>query len=86
MLRLKKLVAIMMLALVTSLCAPQAFAGDMSCPGITGEMSTPGLNGDIASPGVAGEISTPGVAGEILTPGFDGWIGTGLAAIASLFS
>jgi hypothetical protein len=77
MLRLKKLVAIMMLVLVTSLGAPQAFAGDISTPGITGEMSTPGLNGDIAA---------PGAAGDILTPGFAGWMGNGLAAIASLFN
>ena len=82
----KRLAAIMVLATVASLCAPQAFAGDMAT-GITGEMGAPGIAGDMQYPGVNGDMSTPpGLDGEILTPpGFDGWIGTGLAAIAALF-
>jgi hypothetical protein len=86
MLNIKRLAAITVLALVATFCAPQAFAGDMAT-GITGDIGTPGIAGDMHTPGVAGDILTPGLNGEILTPpGFDGWIGTGLAAIASLFS
>jgi hypothetical protein len=92
--KVKRLAAIMLLALVASLYAPQAFAGDMAtgitgdmgAPGIAGDMHTPGVTGDIQAPGVNGDMQTPGLNGEILTPpGFDGWIGTGLAAIAALF-
>lgn len=86
MLRIRKITAIMVLALLMSLCAPQALAGDMHCP-IAGQTQTPGITGEIGMPGVTGEMSTPGITGDILGPGLDGWIGTGLYdAIASLFS
>lgn len=77
MLRLKRLAAIMVLAIVATFCAPQAFAG---------EMSTPGFTGDIQAPGYTGDIPSPGFNGNMDTPTFAGWIGTGLAAITSLFS
>jgi hypothetical protein len=89
--KIKRLAAIMVLALVATFCAPQAFAGDMAT-GITGDIGapgiihTPGVAGDMPAPGVNGDMQTPGLNGDILTPpGFDGWIGTGLAAIAALF-
>lgn len=87
--RLKRLTMIVMLAMVMSLGAPQAFAGFMSI-GITaadGTAESPGVaDGTAESPGVAGDIHSPVASGEMSTPGFaDGWIGTGLAAIVSLF-
>ena len=99
--KIKRLAAIMLLAVVATFCAPQAFAGDMATgitgdigapgiihtPGVAGDMPAPGVNGDMLTPGLNGDMNFPGLNGEILTPpGFDGWIGTGLAAIASLFS
>lgn len=101
MLRLKRLAAIMVLALVATSVTPQALAGQMGT-GVAGEIGTPGITGDMHTPSVAGEMQTPGVRGDmqtpglngdmnfpvngsIDTPGFAGWIGTGLAAIASLF-
>jgi hypothetical protein len=95
MLRLKTLTAIMVIAMVMSLGAPQAFAGFMptgvtadgpsETPGITGPQESPGATGGIEMPGLNGEIGAPGLNGEISTPGFAGWIGTGLATIASFF-
>lgn len=86
--KIKILTAIMTLALLMSLGAAQAFAGDMNFPVITGPQESPGVNGiihtgaygdmqngiagDIGSPGIAGDISTPGIAGEILLPGIWG--------------
>ena len=80
--KIKRLAAIMMLALVASLCAPQAFAGDMAtgitgdigAPGITGDMHTPAVTGDIQAPGVNGEMQTPGLNGDMNFPGLNGEI------------
>jgi hypothetical protein len=74
MLRLKRFAAIMLLALVASFGAPQAFAGDISCPDIVGETPTPGYTGPQESPGATGGIEMPGLNGEILTPGLAGEI------------
>ena len=84
--KIKALTAIMMLAMVMSLGAPQAFAGFIPT-GVTadGPTETPGITGPQESPGATGDIGTPGLNGEIGMPGFAGWIGTGLAAIASFF-
>lgn len=76
MFRLKKFVAIMIVALAATFCAPQALAGDMQFPraggdtqfpGVVGETPTPGANGEIQN-GVTGEISFPGVNGEMGFP------------------
>jgi hypothetical protein len=80
---------IIMLAMVMSLGTPQAFAGFMST-GITasdGTAESPGVaDGTAESPGFAGDMQTPSASGEMGAPGFsDGWIGTGLAALVSLF-
>lgn len=84
----------MVLALLMSLGAPQAFAGDMHCPiagqtqtpGITGDIGFPGITGDIGTPGITGEIGMPGVTGDIEFPGIAGHMWAGIsAAIASLF-
>jgi hypothetical protein len=97
--RLKTLTMIIMLAMVMSLGAPRAFAGFMSTgitaadgtaesPGYTdGTAESPGIaDGTAESPGFAGDMHTPAATGEISMPGFaDGWIGTGLAALVSLF-
>jgi hypothetical protein len=94
--KIKILTAIMVMAMVMSMAAPQAFAGDISCgltgeipnpPGITGPQESPGAAGDIGMPGLNGDMGTPpGLNGEMGSPGFlDGWMGTPLAAIASLF-
>ncbi|HVG32109.1 MAG TPA: hypothetical protein VM911_03485 [Pyrinomonadaceae bacterium] len=87
--RLKTLAAIIMLAMVMSLSTPQAFAGFMST-GVAasdGTAESPGYtDGSAESPGIAGDMQTPSASGEMSTPGFsDGWIGTGLAALVSLF-
>ncbi|HEX8773466.1 MAG TPA: hypothetical protein VF735_07635 [Pyrinomonadaceae bacterium] len=97
--KMKRVMAIMLLAMVASVCAPQAFAGVIHNPGPDGVMDTPAATGDILMPGVAGEMGAPGAGGDILGPGasgdmatgimypgFSGWIGTGLyAGIASFF-
>lgn len=95
--KLKRLAAIIMLAMVMSLGAPQAFAGTIhtgvaadgsaESPGYAdGVAESPGFaDGTAESPGVAGDMHTPSATGEMSTPGFaDGWIGTGLAALVSL--
>jgi hypothetical protein len=94
MLGIKRLTAMILMALMLSLCAPQAFAGIMDTPAATGEISTPGAtDGTAESPGYKrdGVAESPGYqmrltsAGDIGFPGLDGWIGTGLyAGIASL--
>lgn len=77
--RLKTLTMIVMLALAMSLGTPKAFAGFMPT-GITA------ADGTAESPGVAGDMHTPSATGEMGSPGFsDGWIGTGIAALVSLF-
>jgi hypothetical protein len=76
MLILKRLAAVMVLAMAMSFGAPQAFAG---------EMSTPGFTGDIQAPGITGDMQTPGFNGNMDTPSFTGWMGNGLAAIVALF-
>ncbi|HEV2915234.1 MAG TPA: hypothetical protein VGX92_18290 [Pyrinomonadaceae bacterium] len=91
--KIKRLTAIMVLATVASLGAPQAFAGEMGCPGIAGPTETPGFAGEIGSPGVNGEIqngltgdmSAPGAAGDVQFPGIADGMWTGIyAAFASL--
>jgi hypothetical protein len=77
MLKVKRLIAIMFMALLMSLCAPQAFAGFIPM-GITGPTETPGLNGEMGTP--------PAASGEMSTPGLYGDMATGLyAAIISFF-
>lgn len=95
MLSLKTLAAIMLIAMAMSFGAPQAFAGEISTPGFTGDMHTPSADGEIGAPGLNGDMNFPVVNGDMHypilnggimdTPGFNGWIGTGLAAIVSLF-
>jgi hypothetical protein len=87
---MKRVIAIMLLAIVASLCAPQAFAGVIHNPGPDGNMNMPAATGDILTPGATGEIGFPGATGDMATgimyPGFTGWIGTGLyAGIVSFF-
>lgn len=83
--RIKRLTAILALAMAASLCTPQALAGDMHFP-IAGPTETPSATGTIHT-GFTGDMGTPGATGDIGMPGLDGWIGTGLyGAIASLFS
>ena len=71
--KIKILTAIMVMAMVMSLGAPQAFAGFMptgfaadgtaESPGYTGPQESPGLtDGTAESPGFAGEIGCPGLA------------------------
>jgi len=96
MIKVKRLTAIMFMALLMSLCAPQAFAGYMPS-GIAGPTETPGLNGIIHTglngqvdtpPAVNGDMATgatgdtqfPGATGDMQFPGSYGWIGTGLYA------
>ena len=97
MLTIKRVAAIILLALMMSFGAPQALAGEISTPGFAdGPTETPGINGPMDTPQANGEMGCPGVNGEMPgagfadgpteTPGFDGWIGTGLyAALAALF-
>ena len=73
---IKRLAAVMVLALLASIGAPQALAGNMDTPGITG---------DIQAPGIKGIMDTPAATGDISFPGLDGWMGTGLYAITSFF-
>lgn len=97
--KIKTLLAIMVLVLMASLCAPQAFAGVIHNPVADGDMSGPGLAGEILTPpGAAGETPTPGVNGEMQNgitgdigfPGLDGQMefpvaGSIWAIIAGLF-
>lgn len=94
--KMKRVMAIMLLAIVASLCAPQAFAGvihnpgpggNMDAPAATGEILTPGVTGDMSGPGAMGDMQFPVSATGIMYPGFAGWIGTGLyGGIASFFA
>ena len=85
--KFKTLTAILMLAMVMSLGTPQAFAGVMETGSAAdGTAESPGFtDGTAESPGIAGDMNFPLTPGQIDTPGFDGWIGTGIAALASLF-
>lgn len=72
MLKGKRLTAIMFMALLMSLCAPQALAGYMPS-GITGPTETPGINGQVdMPPAVNGDISSPGATGDTQFPGATG--------------
>lgn len=82
--KIKRVTAIIMLAMVATLGAPQAFAGEMGCPGAAGTQESPGISGTIDTPGIAGDMQTPGATGDISFPGLDGWMSTGLYVITSL--
>jgi hypothetical protein len=74
--KMKRVMAIMLLAMVVSLCAPQSYAGEMGAPGVGGEIGSPGAGGDMSGPGTTGDMAT-----GIMYPGFAGWIGTGIALL-----
>lgn len=87
--RIKRLTAIILIALTLSLCAPQAFAGIMDTPAYNGSIDTPGYSdGTAESPGYKkdGTAESPGAYGWAESPGFMGDIPfPGLyAGIASL--
>jgi hypothetical protein len=87
--KLKTLTLIIMLAMVMGLSTPRAHAGFMSTgmAASDGTAESPGITGPQESPGLKdGTAESPGFAGEMSTPSFDGWIGTGIAALASLFA
>lgn len=73
--KIKTLTAIMVMAMIMSLGAPQAFAGDMATgvaadgtaesPGYTGPQESPGITGVAESPGFFGDMSCPGLAAFI---------------------
>ena len=71
MLRLKRIVAIVLLLLVIGMGTPQVFAGDgpSETPGMTnpGPSETPGLNGPSETPGYNGPSETPGIVDDIIT-------------------
>lgn len=78
--KLKTLTMIVMLAMVISFGAPQAFAGEMQ-NGVAGPTETPGLNGTIHTgstgqvdvpPAVNGDMSGPGATGDTQFPGATG--------------
>ena len=74
--KMKRVMAIMLLVMVASLCAPQAYAGEMGSPGVCGEIGCPGAGGDMSAPGITGDMAT-----GIMYPDFTGWIGTGIALL-----
>ena len=78
--KLKTLTMIVMLAMVISFGAPQAFAGEMQ-NGVAGPTETPGLNGTIHTgstgqvdvpPAANGQMETTLQSGEISGPGVTG--------------
>lgn len=69
MLKLKRIVAVILLVLVVGLSTPQVFAdGPSETPGITsgGPSETPGLTGPSETPGLAGPSETPGIFDTII--------------------
>ncbi len=60
MLRIKKMTASLLLALVVGLCASPCFAGDIQ-NGIAGPTETPGIAGEMPGPGAMGDILIPGL-------------------------
>jgi hypothetical protein len=70
----KRLIAIMLLALVVCLGTPQAFAGPSETPGLSGPSETPGITvmveGPSETPGITisvdGPSETPGIMAAIL--------------------
>ena len=92
--KIKRLAAIMTLALVASMGTSPCFAGDIQngiagpteTPGLYGIMDTPAFNGQMETPRPSGDMSGPGATGDVQFPGSYGWMSTGLyMAIASLF-
>jgi hypothetical protein len=61
--KIKKLMGIILLVLVATLCTPPAFAGAVETPGVTcpGAVETPGL----ASP-INGAVETPGIVSILM--------------------
>lgn len=70
MLKLKRIVAVVLLLLVVGLNTPQVFAdGPSEIPGITsgGPSETPGLTGPSETPGLAGPSATSGFFDTIIS-------------------
>jgi hypothetical protein len=65
--KVRKVVGIILLAVVASFGAPQAFAGPQETPGIVspGPQETPGVEGPQETPGALGPQETPGILDAI---------------------
>jgi hypothetical protein len=78
--KIKRLTAIMALALVASMGTSPCFAGDIQngiagpteTPGIYGIMDTPGFNGQMETPAPKGNMSGPSATGDMSGPGVTG--------------
>ena len=55
---LKKLMGIVLLAVVASIGVPTALAGPQESPGVTGPQESPGITGPQESPGLTANIIT----------------------------